>query len=216
MKKIIIIGAGGHAKVIYDILMSIKRKKTDDVEVLGFLDDSFDHLACRELFELPIIGKISRLDEFAGGGIFCVCAIGNNGARRNICDKYAQFKFYTAIHPSASIGTNVSIGEGTVVMANAVINPDTRVGKHAIINTSSVVEHDNIIGDWAHICPGTVLCGGVRIGDLTWVGANSTAIPKITVGSRVMVGAGTTIIRDIPDDCTVAGNPARILKNRGI
>jgi len=70
MKKIIIIGAGGHAKVIYDILMSIKRKKTDDVEVLGFLDDSFDHLACRELFELPIIGKISRLDEFAGGGYF--------------------------------------------------------------------------------------------------------------------------------------------------
>jgi sugar O-acyltransferase (sialic acid O-acetyltransferase NeuD family) len=103
------------------------------------------------------------------------------------------------------------MGEGVMIAANATINPLAYLGRGVICNTSSSIDHECIIGDFCHIAPNAVLCGNVKIGKGTFVGANSVIRQGITIGNNVTIGAGTVVIRDIPDNATVVGNPQRIL-----
>lgn len=201
-EKVVIIGASGHGKVIADIIL-----KAGD-EVVGFLDDN-PNLG-ETFIGFPVLGKVA--DAIAYQDNKFVIAIGNADIREKIANQL-DVNWYIAIHPAAVISSiGVVIGEGTVVMANAVINSDAKVGKHCIINTGAIVEHDNYLDDFVHISVGAKLAGNVKVGRKTWVGIGSQVIQCKNICSEVVVGAGATVISDIQEKGTYVGLPARKIK----
>lgn len=198
MCKVIIIGAGGNSKVIADIII-----KSGDT-LLGFLDDV---KTGKVIGNYDVLGKLNRAKSFESDAKFII-SIGDNSIRKKIAEQF-NFKWYTAIHPSAQIGINANVGEGTTVMANAVINSDAIVGKHCIINTSSIVEHDNRISDFVHISPNATLCGNVTIGKSCHIGAGAIVRNGITITKNVIVGAGGVVVKNIDISGTYIGVPTR-------
>ena len=201
-KDVIIIGAGGHAKVIADIV----RKSGDNL--VGFLDDSKE--AGTEFFDAFILGKTDSYHEYPDKEF--IIAIGNNGIRQKIVEQMRDVTFYTAIHPTAVIGEGVTIGEGSCVMANAVVNADAKIGKHCIVNTASVVEHDNVISDYVHISPTAALAGTVTVGERTWIGIGAKVKNNTDICADVVVGAGAVVVKNITEGGTYVGVPARKVK----
>lgn len=209
MKNIIIIGAGGHASVIIDIIESM-RNVGHEVRIQGLLDDRKD---ITEFMGYKILDKINNAPLYNYKDTEFVIAIGNNRIRKEIAKKFNELKYFTAIHPTALIGSNVNLKSGTVVMPRAIINANTYIGSHVIINSGSIVEHDNVIDDFAHISPGTTLCGGVTVGESTHIGANSTVIPCKKIGSNSVIGAGSVVVNDIISNVVAVGIPAKIIRN---
>ena len=205
-KKVIIIGAGGHARVIADII-----KKSND-EIIGFLDDNVE-IQGRTIFDgKKVLGDTSEKSVKKYSDCYFIIGIGSNRIRRIISEKYPNIKWYTAIHPSSIIGSDVSIKEGTVIMAGTVINTGTVVGKHCIVNTSSSLDHDNILEDYVHISPGSHLAGTVKISEGTWIGAGVTVINNITIGKNNVIGAGATVVRNVEEEnSTFVGIPVKKL-----
>ena len=207
MKKIVLFGAGGHATVIIDILKA-QIEAGASIQIKGFLDDSDK----KEWMGYPILGTLSSALEFHDDKTEFIIAIGNNLIREMIQRKFSQLNFYTAIHPTAVIGTNVFIQDGTVVMPRVVINANSEVGRHVILNTASVVEHDNVINDYVHLSPGATLCGAVEVGAKSHIGANATVIQGISIGEHCLIGAGSTVIDHIPQSSVAVGSPAKVIK----
>ena len=199
MNKLIIVGAGGHGKVIADIAL-----KTGYTNIC-FVDDS----AGGEVLGLPIIGKISDLSKLNDSATDFVIAIGNNKVRQAIAETY-DVNWITLVHPSAQIAIDVTIDNGTVIMAGAVVNPSTKIGKHCIINTGAIVEHDNVIEDYVHVSPNVALGGTVRIGSLTHVGIGATIKNVITICPDCVIGAGAVVVKNIEKRGTYVGVPAKI------
>ncbi len=207
-KEVIIIGAGGHGKVIADIILKRQEKLNENIELKGFLDDRYDmNLEC-EIFNLPVIGKVKKAKELANENTYFIIAIGDNQIREEISKKY-KVKYYTAIHPQAIVANEVEIEEGSVVMANTVINSYTRIGKHCIINTGSIIEHDNIIEDYVHISPNVALAGVVRVAKRSWIGIGSSVIEGISIGSDTLIGAGSVVVNNIGNNKKAFGNPCK-------
>jgi len=204
VRDVIILGAGGHAKVIADIV-----EKSGD-KVIGFLDDNLEIQNNIVYDEKKIIGTIKEIKKFKN--IFFVIGIGNNHIRKTLSEKY-KLNWYTAIHPNTIISKDVKIGEGSVVMAGAIINPGTIIGKHCIINTKVSIDHDNLIEDFVHLSPGSTLAGTVNIKELTWIGAGATVINNITIEKNNIIGAGAVVINNIDNTNKIfVGVPANILK----
>lgn len=205
-KDVIIIGAGGHAKVIADIV------KSSGDNLVGFLDDNMD-IQGNVIFEDKIVlGTTKEEDIEKYKDNYFIIGIGSNRVRKLISEKYPNLKYYTAIHPSSIIGSDVSINEGTVIMAGTIINTGTVVGKHCIVNTSSSLDHDNILEDYVHISPGSHLAGTVKISEGTWICAGVTIINNITIGKNNVIGAGATVIRNIVEEnSTFIGVPVKKL-----
>lgn len=200
-KEVILIGAGGHSKVIADII-----EKSGD-KVCGFLDDG---AKTKEVFGYPVLGKTEDCKKFLDKEFFI--AIGNNAVRKKIATQNPELKFYTAIHPAAVISRGVEIGIGTCVMAGCVINADTKIGKHVIINSGSVVEHDNILADFVHLSPGAVLCGTARVGECTHIGAGVTVKNNVSITGETVVGVGAAVVSDIQVPGTYCGVPAKEIR----
>lgn len=205
-KKIVIIGAGGHAKVIADII-----QKSEDI-VLGFLDDNIEK-GKKIICDYEVLGKIEECVQLKeqDDNIEFIIAIGNNKIRKQIACEY-KLKYYTAIHPSVQIGLDVEIQEGTVVMANVCINSSTKIGKHCIINTGAIIEHDNIIENYVHISPNVSIAGTVKVGENTHIGIGAVLKNNIAVCSNVIIGAGAVVVKDIIEEGTYVGVPAREIK----
>lgn len=201
--KVVIIGAGGHSKVIADII-----EKSGD-EIVGFLDDNKE-LGTTVIKNYRIIGDLNNRFTMAvtKKDVEFIIAIGDNRKREEISHS-PNLKFYTAIHPSAQIGLDVEIQEGTVVMANACINSSAKIGKHCIINTGSIIEHDNIIEDCVHISPNATLGGTVKICENTHVGIGSIVKNNITICQNCIIGAGAVVVKDILEEGTYVGVPAK-------
>lgn len=207
MKKIIIIGAGGHAKVIADIILKRKKVLNESVKIEAFLDDKYE--TKKAVYQgIPLIDKINKINSLNKDDYYFIIAIGNNTTREKIVNKF-DLKYYTAVHPSSILAKDVEIGEGTVVMANAVLNSSVKVGSHCIINTSSVIEHDNKIDDFVHISPNAALAGNVKVGKKSWVGMGSSIIQGVKIGINVKIGAGSVVLNDIANDVTAYGVPCR-------
>jgi sugar O-acyltransferase (sialic acid O-acetyltransferase NeuD family) len=192
-------GAGGHAKVITDIL------EKNNVKVEGIFDDNTD---IENLFNYQVLSS-AKIIEAEKKEI--IVAIGENSTRKEIVERY-KFNFGKAIHPNAVVSTRSTIGEGSVVIGGATINSCAKIGKHSIINTGASVGHDCIVEDFVHISPQAVLCGEVTVCEGAHIGAGAILIPGVTVGRWAVVGAGSVIIRDVPDFATVVGNPGRVTK----
>lgn len=201
MNRLIIVGAGGHGKVIADI--ALKKGYTN----ICFVDDNVEG----ECIGFPIIGKCCDLEFFNDTQTDFIIGVGNNAVRRKIAQTY-NVNWVAIVHPSAQIAINVAIGNGTVVMAGAVVNVCASIGEHCIINTCAVVEHDNVIEDYVHISPNAVLGGTVHIGESTHIGIGATVINNIDICSDCMIGAGSLVIKNILDKGTYVGVPVKIKK----
>lgn len=201
MKKLIIIGASGHGKVVADIAL-----KTG-YEILGFLDDN-DCL--KELLGYPVLGKIEEMNKYVEECEFII-AIGDNSVREKISTQ-KNISRCTLIHPKAVIGMDVQIDEGSVIMANATINSSVQIGKHCIINTGAIVEHDDFLENYVHISPNAALAGNVKVGKRTHIGIGANVKNNINIVSDVIIGAGAVVIRDIKEKGVYVGIPARRVK----
>lgn len=198
--RLIIIGAGGHGKVIADIA------KNNGYTDIAFLDDDENIHSCSGY---NVIGTTNAFSNYSERDF--IVAVGNNEVREKIQKKLINEKInvVTLIHPKATIADNVSIGKGTVIMAGAVVNPETSIGNGCIINTGATVDHDNLIGDYVHISVGSHLAGMVHIGEKTWIGAGAIINNCLSVISNCMVGSGAVVVKNINEVGTYIGIPAR-------
>ena len=203
-KDVIIIGAGGHAKVIADIIY-----KSGD-NLIGFLDDNLANKGKEIYLGKKVIGTTKDIEIYNKN--YFIIGIGNNSIRKKINNEN-NLKLYTAIHPSAIIAEDVKIGTGSVIMAGVVINPGTVIGKNCIINTCSSLDHDNLLEDYVHISPGAHLAGTVTIKEGTWICTGAIVKNNITIGKNNIIGAGGVVIKDIiEENGTYIGVPARRIK----
>ena len=206
MKRLAILGASGHGKVVAEIA------ELNGWDVV-FFDDRFPSFNC--VAHWSVIG--TTLDLFNGLGNFdcCFVAIGNNRVRlekqRALTNKGAAFP--VLIHPNAVVSRYASVEAGSVVMAGAVINPFVEVKQACIINTSASVDHDCVLAEGVHISPGAHLAGAVLIGECSWVGIGASVKQSLQIGSDVVVGSGASVVLDIIQNETVVGVPAKIKKS---
>ena len=198
MNRLIIIGAGGHGKVIADAALK------NGYANICYIDDH----ATGDVMGFPIIGTSADIERLNDGSTDFIIGIGNNAIRKTVAEKY-NVNWVSIVHPSAQIAFNAEIGKGTVVMANAVVNACATVGEHCIINTGAIVEHDNVIGNYAHISPGVALGGTVRIGSLTHVGIGATVKNNVDICPDCIIGAGAVVVRNITESGTYVGVPIR-------
>lgn len=197
MKKLVIIGASGHGKVIADIAA-----KNGYSEIV-FLDDNENVHECGSY---PVMGKSSEIAKIDADVII---GIGNAAIRKRIQESVSEKKMVTLIHPNAVVAKDVEIGIGSVIMAGAVINSGSKIGKGCIINTCSSVDHDCKVGDYVHIAVGSHLCGTVDVGNETWIGAGAIIRNNVSICSESMIGAGAVVVNDIEEKGTYVGVPAR-------
>jgi acetyltransferase EpsM len=206
LQPVIIYGAGGHGKVIADIIEQGRENR-----ILGFVDDRED-LWDVSFFGYRVLGGIEVLAHHEATGCDVILAVGDNALRQKLSQRIGElgYSFATAIHPSCRIGRDVEIGPGTVAMANVVINPSVKIGTHVILNTAATVDHDCTIGDFSHISPGAHLAGNVVVEEGAHIGIGACAIPGVRIGQRSIIGAGAVVIHDVPADVVAAGVPATI------
>lgn len=195
----VLIGYSGHGLMCLDVA------SLNDYDITGYCDQEPKVF---NPFNLKFLGSETQLQNKTN----VILGIGDNHIRYKIYKELPHLKYINIIHPSAVVAWSVKLSDGVVVAANAVVNPFAEIGTAAIINTSAIIEHECVIGDFSHVAPGAVLCGNVKVGPRSFIGANSVIKQGITIGGNVIVGAGSVVISDIPDNLTVVGNPARILK----
>jgi len=195
-------GAGGHAKVIIDVLDS------ENVKVLGLFED----MGTKTSYQgIPVHPGIQTKDQsFSLLDAPLIICIGDNTARAGL-SILLDARFGIAIARSATVSASATIGEGTVILQGAIVQADSIIGRHVIVNTDASIDHENIIGDFVHISPKATLCGKVQVGEGTHIGAGAVVIPEIKIGKWCVIGAGAVVIRDIPDFTKAVGNPARFL-----
>ena len=198
--KYYIFGASGHGKVVADCLRS------NNQLIAGIFDDAPKPTHWNEI---PIV--LASEIENQPNHFLTLLAIGNNATRKAIALRYSNLEFGITIHKTAKVVDTVSVGEGTVIFAQAIVNADAIIGKHVIINTGAIVEHDCVMEDYVHLSPNAVLTGNVRVGEGTHIGASAVVIPGVTIGKWCTIGAGSVVIRNVPDGVTVVGNPGRIV-----
>ncbi|MDT2820806.1 acetyltransferase [Enterococcus devriesei] len=202
----ILIGAGGHAKVIFDILLLNNKK------VAGFFDD---HIT--DFLEQTYFGTINDLEQWTKSEkqrYKFLVSIGDCVIRKKMVDRLDLpiQQYGKAIHPTAVITQDSFIGMGTVIMANAVINPGVKIANHCIVNSGSIVEHDCIIDSFVHLSPGVCLAGAVKVNTGSQIGIGAQCIQLKKIGSWCIIGAGSTIVKNIPSHSLAYGTPAKIMK----
>ena len=206
---VIVLGAGGHGRVLIDTLRCIGARilgctSNESVRPNGLPDD------------IEFLGDDGAVFGRSLGSVYLVNGLGSVAGTRPRNALYERFKaegyrFAQTVHPSAVVASDVALGEGVQIMAGAVIQPGARIGDNSLINTGATVDHDCEIGAHAHIAPGATLSGGVRVGDGAHIGTGATVIQGITIGHGSLVAAGATVIEPVPDHVTVAGLPARVI-----
>lgn len=209
-RPLLILGAGGHAKVVAEAALATGRW-----DAVAFLDDR--HPAAREVMGWPVLGRLGDAPSLRGRYPDALVAIGHCRTRLRVQNELRRngFDLPVVVHPAAWVSPSATLGAGTVVFAQAAVNACARVGEACILNTGCSVDHDCALGDGVHVCPGARLAGEVAVGDATWVGIGSSVIQRVRLGADVTVGAGAAVLRDVPDGVTAVGVPARVKASRG-
>lgn len=212
MKNLVVIGSGGHAKVVIDIIESVKEFK-----IVGLCDQ----LRSGEKVEgYKILGKQDDLPELTEKySIDCVIVgIGDNFTRFKVTSLIKKtcpsLEFISAIHPNASIAKSVTIGKGSVITNGVIISPHSIVGESCILNTASSLDHDSVIGNFSSFGPGVRTGGLCNIGDLSALGISTTLIHTITIGEETIIGAGSIVMKDVGSFVVAYGIPAKVLRTR--
>jgi sugar O-acyltransferase (sialic acid O-acetyltransferase NeuD family) len=200
-RPIVVFGAGGHGKVVADILLAAGER------VGGFIDEKSP--VGSHVFGLPVVGNATWLE---GNRARVALGIGDNDARARVAELCfaAKAELVAAIHPRAVVAASATIEAGAVVMALAVVNPDAVIRQGAIVNTGAIIEHDCVVERFAHISPNATLAGGCRVGAFAHLGVGASMLPGTSVGERTVVGGGALVARDIQSDAVARGVPARV------
>jgi sugar O-acyltransferase (sialic acid O-acetyltransferase NeuD family) len=209
----LVFGAAGHGKVVLDILQLL-----GGIVIAGLLDDfkpsgyeCLGHEVLGGLQSLPAIAKQLENPLIAMG-------IGDNWRRAQLVEEIRRLspstEFMSAIHPGAQIGSQVSIGQGTVIMAGVVVNAGANIGDFCILNTNASLDHDSTMGDFASLAPGVATGGQVQIGSFTNVGIGAAILPSVSIGRHSVVGAGSVVVKAVPDEVIAYGVPARVIRPR--
>lgn len=209
-KPIIILGAGGHAKVLIDIL------KSQSVNIIGITDSDPSKVG-KNILDVPVIGDDAVIETYNNDSIELVNGIGmiaNERKRQQIFDNFKKqgYSFASVIHHSVVLSSGVELSEGIQIMAGAIVQPGCKIGTNSIINSRACIDHDSIIDSHVHVAPGVILSGEVLIGSGTLVGSGATIIQGVKVGENAIVAAGAVVVRDVPDGATVMGVPAKVVK----
>lgn len=206
-RPVIVLGSGGHSKVVIDVL------RHQDVRILGIVEADATKVG-NTMLGIEIIGDDSAILGYSPEQIYLINAVGSAGVSEVRERLFMQFKqlgynFAITIHPSAVIASDVQLGEGVQVMAGAIIQAGTVIGKNTIVNTKASIDHDCIIGEHVHISPGATLSGNVTVGESCHIGAGSTVIQGIQIGCHTLIGAGAVVVRNISDYKVAIGIPAK-------
>lgn len=211
-KPIIIIGAGGHAKVVIDVAQSL------GIKIL-FATDIDITLHGTDILGVRVAGNDECISEHLPSSVYLANGIGalaNTRSRRNVFEKWAanKYTFLSLIHPRATVSTNAVIEAGAQCMAGSVIQPGARICRNSVINTGACIDHDTKISEHSFIGPGVVTGGNVVVQSDAFIGAGAVILPNISVGTNAVVGAGSVVIRNIHTNEKVVGNPTKPIRNK--
>ena len=208
MRDLYVYGAGGHGKVVADLLLAAGPERLS-----GFIDDGVPPGSL--VLGHPVHGPWAWLTSRAAHGpVAIVLGIGDNEVRARIARAVAGIvEVLTVVHPRAIVAPSAALGWGAVIMAGAVVNPDARIGEGVIVNTGAVVEHDVVVGTYAHVSSRAALGGGSELGPYAHLGLGGVLLPGVRVGASAIIGAGAVVTRDIPDHVIAVGVPARVLRS---
>lgn len=214
MKKIIILGAGGFAREVAWLIEEINSEH-EEWYLEGFIEEGNKNVGA-VLNNYKILGDFEWIKNNEYENLFYVCAVGDPTLRIKFSEAAENLNVKPAIliHPNAKISNYSSIDEGTIICAGAIITANVTIGKHVVISVNSVVSHDSIISDFTTILPSVTVSGNVKIGSGCYIGTKSAIINKINIGCNTIVGAGATVTKDLPDNCTAVGTPAKPIKFR--
>jgi sugar O-acyltransferase (sialic acid O-acetyltransferase NeuD family) len=214
VRKIVIVGAGGHARDVLDVFEACNAA-APRYDVAGFVVESAWYQPGAIVNGYPVLGDFGWLETHRAE-VEVVCAVGDTALRRRLAEQAAALgvRFCTVVHPSAQLTARVAMAEGCVVCAGVVMTSNVRLGRHVHVNLASTLAHDVVVEDFATLAPGVRLSGNVHVGEGANVGTGASVIEKIRVGAWSVVGAGAAVIRDVPPDVTAVGCPARVVKRR--
>ena len=216
-QRFLLWGCGGHGRVVRDIVEA----NGAVVVACADRDASRARRFAEELSgQVAIFSEEELLDSPDGLTLPDDCnavalAIGNPTVRRKAAERCGSLPLPPLVHPRATVSPQATVGAGSVVIAGAVVNAGAVLGRGVIVNTGATIGHDVIVSDFAHVAPGANLCGASRVGEGAWIGAGSVVIQGITIGDAATVGAGAVVVRDVPGNTVVLGNPARIHRKGG-
>lgn len=210
MSTLLILGAGGHAKVVAETALALGQFSR-----IAFLDDHrYSSEAMPKVVGWPVLGALSQALEPAMLGTFdsALVAFGRASSRLFWLERLsaAGYSLPSLVHPTAWVSPTAQLGSGTVVLAQAVVQAQAVIGPGAILNTGCSVDHDSQLAAGVHVCPGARLAGEVTVGMSSWIGIGACVIQQIHIGSNVTVGAGAAVVCDLPDGVTAKGVPARV------
>ena len=209
MVDLILLGGGGHCKSVIEVI-----RQLPEYSIVGILDPSFDPMKKQEILNVPIIGDDDEIpNQIALGRQFVITVgqIKKPTIRKKLFElvKSLGGQLPTLKAKTAYVAASSSLGEGIVLMNNAMVNCDVQIGDCTIINTGALLEHDVRIGDFCHVAPGTVIAGDVKIWDQSFIGANSVLVQGVEVGEESVIGAGSVVLKEVPPKQVWVGNPAQ-------
>lgn len=210
MTEIVLVGTGGQARELHAVIEDLG----DSTTPLGFLDDSLDSVGT-EVHGLPVLGGIDWLETHPETAV--VVGVGATSSRRRVVERILSFgprRFPTLVHPSASVGPRVELGEGVFVCAGAVLTTDITVGDHVLLNFGCTIGHDAFLEDFVTVAPGAHISGNVRVGEGSDIGTGATIIQGVSIGAWSVVGAGAVVVRDLAPNVTAVGVPAKPIRER--
>ena len=213
VKRVVIIGAGGHGREVSEILM--QQSEDCAVSVLGFIDDE-PRLSGQIINGLPVLGNWSWFENRSRDEIEIVCAIGLPEVRRRLVERATALglSFGDAISGVANISRSAKIGRGVMIFPNTVVSTDCHIGDHSVINSGATISHDSLIGGYATINPGVHVAGNVSIGEGCYLGVGSSVIHGVSIGAWTVIGGGAVVTQDLPENVIAVGVPARVIKTK--
>lgn len=209
--KVVIIGAGGQARIVYEILTYDR-----NAEVVAFVDNVV-HGSDERIMGIQVVGDHSVLHRLISSGVKgTIIAVGDNTIRAERFDEVSAMglELVNAIHPTSYIAPSARLGRGVTVAIGAIIGTGSRIGNNVIINNGAIVDHENEIDEHVHIAPGCSLAGRVTVRKGALIGIGSTVKEHVTIGENATIGAGSVVLDDIPDNAVAVGSPARVIRIR--
>ena len=207
--KTVIIGAGGHARVIFEILNYDR-----NIEIVAFVDNVIRG-SDEKIRDIPVFGDHSVITKLFKSGVKgAIIGVGDNIIRKAHFEKIGNMgvELVTAIHPTVHIAHNAKIGKGVAIVTGATIATGVEIGDNVIVNTGAIIEHEDILKDHVHIAPGTVLAGRVTVNEGAFIGAGSVVKEYVAIGKNATIGAGSVVLEDIPNNAIAVGSPAKVIK----